>query len=377
MHPTTSEHGRPAKPRVLLFSQRNLYRAHYRCSIYEFENIISNIDSVQLVAPQPNSWFKYGTRIANSLASKFPLELNPGLPKIKISENYELLFVICQFPRDLCNVRGLEGWHDHCETSVCWLNEVWLADLPKSKSWINSLKRFDYVVTSCSQSLEALTQSIGSKCYYLPHGIDTILFCPYPNCAKRTIDIYSIGRRSERTHHAILKLAREKNIFYVYDSMDGDQVISADEHRFLFANIAKRSKYFLVNPGKIDSPAETNQQIEFGTRYFEGAAAGAIMVGEKPDNEEFANYFDWSDVVINCPFGSEDIGKILNEVDNNPKKQEQMRQANVIQSLKRHDWLYRWEAVLRIAGLDPMPSLYERKQHLNDMAGRVEIPGDG
>ena len=357
--------------RVLLFSQRNIYRAHYRCSIYEFEDIIRSIDSVHLVAPQPSGWFQYGTRLAQILAPHFAFELNPGLPITKADE-YDLFFVICQFPKDLCNIRALHGWRDHCKTSICWLNEIWVADLPESKSWIDSLKKFDYVVVSCSQTLSALRQSLGNKCHYLPHGIDTILFCPYPNRPRRSIDLYNIGRRSESTHRAILKLAEGSGIFYVYDSMDGDQVISPHEHRSLFANIAKRSRYFIVNPGKIDSPTETNQQIEFGTRYFEGAASGTIMIGEKPNHREFEKYFDWPDVVIDMQFGCEDIGRILRELDKEPGRQAQIRRTNVIQSLRRHDWVYRWEAVLKIAGLDPMPSLHGRKRQLQEQANVVE-----
>jgi hypothetical protein len=40
--------------------------------------------------------------------------------------------------------------------------------------------------------------------------------------------------------------------------------------------------------------------------------------------------------------------------------------------LRRHDWVYRWESVLEIAGLDPMPGLLSRKNQLEKMAKIVE-----
>ena len=158
--------------------------------------------------------------------------------------------------------------------------------------------------------------------------------------------------------------------------MDGDQVISPYEHRSLFANIAMRSRYFIVNPGKIDSPAETNQQIEFGTRYFEGAASGTVMIGERPENKEFETHFDWTDGVISMQFGSDEVAQILMELDRDPERQAQIRKANVTQSLRRHDWVYRWEAVLRMAGLDPIPALHERKRRLQNLAGVAEDATD-
>ena len=38
------------------------------------------------------------------------------------------------------------------------------------------------------------------------------------------------------------------------------------QHRELFANMAKRSRYSLVSPAKMDSPDETRGQVEIGYR---------------------------------------------------------------------------------------------------------------
>ena len=47
----------------------------------------------------------------------------------------------------------------------------------------------------------------------------------------------------------------------------------------MMANMAKRSRYFIVSPGKFNNPAETGGLSEFGYRYFEAAAPGTIMIG--------------------------------------------------------------------------------------------------
>jgi len=44
----------------------------------------------------------------------------------------------------------------------------------------------------------------------------------------------------------------------------------------------------------------------------------------------------------------------------------------VVQSLLRHDWVYRWENILKMVGLDPMPQLLERKKHLRDLSNMIE-----
>jgi hypothetical protein len=39
-----------------------------------------------------------------------------------------------------------------------------------------------------------------------------------------------------------------------------------------------------------------------------------------------------------------------------------------VQALLRHDWVYRWEAVLKSVGLAPMQAAEERKAHLRKLA---------
>jgi hypothetical protein len=375
-----SKTGASNEPRILLFSHRNVFNNHFRCANYEFEDNIREIDSVTFLAPEPNKLFKIGTRIAQRLARDLNIFLNPGIPKTELEKSYDLFFVACSFPRDLLNIKGVERWRDRCRIAICWLNEIWASEVYKSIASLELLKKFDYVIINCSQSVDAVNEVIGDKCLYLSPGVDAMLFCPYPAVPRRVIDVYSIGRRSEKSHRSLLRMGEGNRIFYVYDSMSGSQVMNTSQHRLLFANMAKRSRYFIVNPGKIDCPEETNHQSEIGPRYFEGSSSGTIMIGEYPKNEEFEQLFDWPDAVIHLPFDSEEIESIINDLDSQPERQERIRRNNVVNSLLRHDWVYRWEEILKIAGLEPMPGLLERKKRLEnlaDLAGREKLLSDG
>lgn len=359
--------------RVLMFSQRNIYKdRHFMASLYEFEDIICSTDSVEMIAPHRLKWFKTGKRIALKIGEKCRVALNPGIATMKLGKDYDLFFAVCQFPSELLMVNAIKGWKDYCRTSVCLLSEIWLKDITLYKSSLKVLSEFDYVFLNHSQSVEGVSKEIQGECLYLPHGIDTILFCPYPNPPQRSIDVYSIGRRSEPTHQILLKMARENRIFYVYDSINDYHVFNTTQHRLLLANMAKRSRYFIVNPGKIDTPEETGNQIEFGARFFEGAASGSIMIGEIPKNIEFNKIFFWPDAVIHVPFGSEKIDNIINELDRQPYREERIRKKNIAESLLHHDWVYRWETILQTAGLKPLPGVLERKERLEKLARLVE-----
>jgi hypothetical protein len=297
--------------------------------------------------------------------------LNPGVQSISASGHYDILFTICGYPQDLIMFNSVSNLRDVCRTSVCLLDELWINDMVKHRHFLRILAKFDVVMLYYNQTVKPLSEIIGRRCVYLPPGVDTLLFCPGPKPPERVVDVYSIGRRSEVTHQRLLDMARESGLFYLHDSIGGNQAINSKQHRALFANIAKRSRYFIVNPGKMDEPDQRGQQIETGNRYFEGAAAGAIMVGERPNNEVFEGLFDWPDAVTRVPYGSRDIDVVINDLDRDPERQDRIRRTGVIQALTRHDWVYRWEAILNEVGLEPMQGVQERKDRVRRLAEAV------
>jgi len=268
-------------------------------------------------------------------------------------------------------VNAVRNWRDFCKTSVCLLDELWVRQVANYRHFLRILKTFDLVILYYSQSVATLSEQIGGKCVFLPPGVDAILFCPYPEQPERVVDVYSIGRRSKTTHQKLLRMATESGLFYLHDSMAGDQCLDSREHRALFANILKRSRYFIVNPGLIDRPETRGNQIEVGNRYFEGAAAGAIMVGECPNNKEFEHLFPWRDAVIHLPYDSNNIDTIIAELDSDLQRQRSIRRTNVVQALTRHDWVYRWETILETLGLAPMPAVSQRKERLRTLAAAI------
>jgi len=359
-------------PRILMLSERNIYdRAVWRCSFYEFERILQEIDSVDLLAPHPRIWYRNGKRLALRLGEHFKFRFNPGIQSVKVNQDYDMFFAVCEKPSELLNINAVKGWRDHCKTSFCFLTEFYAWEIPDYKSCLEVLSQFDHVLFMFNTS-EPFQKIIGGRGCYMPAGIDALRFCPYPKPPRRSIDILSIGRRSEETHQALLRLTRERGIFYVYDTINSLDAYDLDQHRSLVGNLAKRSRYFIVNPGKINRADETGGQSEFGYRYFEAAAPGTIMIGERPKNAEFDKLFHWEDAVIDLPFGSDQVGRIMEEFDQQPERQVRVRRNNMIQSLLYHDWAYRWETVLSIAGLSPLTGLLRRKEELTKLAAIVQ-----
>jgi len=356
-----------------VFSERLLQRYLSACVNYEFEDLICEFDDADIFVAQPNYGYQINRKISNTLAKSVSVaRINPGIKKLRFNKDYDLLFAMCLVPTSLLSLNALHGWRERCRVAICWLSESWVNEVSEYKGYAKILSQFDYIVLNCSSSVKIWQDMTKKPCSYVPPAVDAIKFCPYPNPPSRSVDVYSIGRRSAIVHESLLKMAEQGRLFYIYDTTLAKKTAKPREHRDLVANIAKRSRYFLVNKGKFDKESETGGQAEIGFRFFEGAAAGTVMVGTHPDNEAFRQYFDWPDAVINAPFDSPNIGKILTGLDSQPERVEQIRKNNIVQSLLRHDWAYRWQILLDMAGLQPKVTLTDRLARLKEIAEIVK-----
>jgi hypothetical protein len=159
-------------------------------------------------------------------------------------------------------------------------------------------------------------------------------------------------------------------MFYVYDTFPSifTEVYDHQQHRDFYANLAKRSKYFMVAPGKMDAFEETQGQVTIGFRYYEGAAAGAVMVGEPPNCPEFLDMFGWPDVVLQVQPDGSDVQDVLADLNAEPERVSKISRRNAAEALLRHDWVYRWKKIFQVAGIEPSPRMVERERRLKELA---------
>jgi hypothetical protein len=362
-------------------TSRNLSRKVFQCGRYEAQDVLVESDAVDLIELEAGRGFRFKEKwqlrlLYHDVTRKLAF-VNPGIQPVRLTKDYDLFLVVCQTYWDLLHANAVEGWKDRCRTSVCWIDELWAASLPLEKHWLPSLKRFDHVVLGMNGTVAALGEIIGRPCHYLVGGVDALRFSPYPGSPRRNIDIYSIGRRQEGMHQTLLKLARERGLFYIYDTVQSGEsnVSNYLQHRDLYANLVKRSRCFTVAPGKVNVPEETQGQVEIGWRYFEGAAAGAVMVGQAPDCDHFRVMFDWPDAVVEVATDGSDLADVLSHLGNEPERMLEISRRNAREALLRHDWVYRWKQVLRIAGLEPAPAMVNRERRLRELAAMAQNDG--
>lgn len=364
------------KPRICMPSGRNFKRQAFMGGHYEAQDVLLEVDDVDLICLEPGRGYEFKElwqrRLMFHDISRRVVFANPGLHTVRLTREYDVFLARCQIEKDLLDLNAIKGWKDHCKTSVCWIDEMWAASIPRQKYWLHALKQFDHVFIGMSGTVAPLSDAIDRPCRYLPSAVDTLRFTPYPDPPARVIDMCSIGRRQEGIHQTLLEAARRRDIFYVHDTFAGSSLVDVydhRQHRDHFANVAMRSRYFIVAPGKIDCFSETRGQAEVGQRYFEGAAAGGVMIGQAPNCAAFQDMFPWPDVVTEIQPDGSDVIEVLARLGSEPERVSAMGRRNAAEALLRHDWVYRWKEIFRVVGLKPSPRMLERERRLKDLAG--------
>ncbi|HUM09621.1 MAG TPA: glycosyltransferase [Myxococcaceae bacterium] len=365
---------------VLQLSMRRVHDLVAFCAPYEFEDVVASVtgaDRIEITNYPAIEWarraYKLGRKALRSRA--LARRLVPRLPVPRLDREYELFFPVFNHPFELFALAAVPDWRARCKRAVCLVSEIWIQELPEYL--IELLAEFDQLFIALQHPAAEVARIVGKPCTYLPLAADVCRFSPHPNPAPRSIDVCNLGRRSAVTHAALLELARERRIFYFHDTVKASgprgkqmtfHVGNPAEHRQFLASVLRRSRYYLAYRSRVNEPEQTEGREEISGRFYEGAAAGAVLLGEPPRSEEFGRQFDWPEAVVRLPFDSPDVGDFLARLDREPERLEQIARTNARQAALRHDWLHRLEQVFAAVGLAPTEGMRARRERLSDLA---------
>ena len=376
--PIALEGETPAIPdaRVLLFSQRNIASPVWHGYMYEFEDVIKSVDNVQVLAPSRKAGsHALGRRLHANIRETLGMRPLPDSETIKVDGTFDLFFAVFHFAWQAHYLRQIRQWRQRCRKAVCFIIEQWLPEIEQQSAAFKLLAEFDHIFVFSRWSIPTMRAISGRSIDYLPVGTDALLSCPFPAAPPRTIDVLSMGRRVPAVHETLRRLMMQERLSYIFDTatFSRDTTINYVEHRALLRHLLKRSRYFLAFRHN-DSPQfqiRTGGEEGIPVRYFEGIAGGPVVLGSVPTCDDYRANFDWPDAAIPLPADAGDIEQMLRELDGEPDRLARARANNVINALRRHDWVYRWQVVLDAAGLSPAPGVHERIAHLNHLASSV------
>jgi hypothetical protein len=376
--------GRFVQGKALLLSERRIADLVAYCLAYEFEDIFAAVTGAQRIDATDLPALEFSRRAYKfaRLAFGSPRLARRLAPyprsKVVLERDFELFFPMFNHPYELYSLAIIPNWRQRCHKAACFITEIWSDLLPEYL--LELLSSFDHVFVGYRHSVQDVARITGRPCTYLPSAVDVLRFTPASLDQPRPIDFCNIGRRSPVTHQALLEEAERHQSFYYYDTVAASgndlkqrtfRVDSPHEHRGMLATILKHSCYYIANRSYVNQPEFTAGRDEISARFYEGAAAGTVMIGEAPRTEEFKRQFDWPDAVIHMPFDSPDIGRMLADLNGDPERLRAVRRNNAREAALRHDWLHRIRVVFNVLGLLPTEEMRARGQRLDQIASEA------
>lgn len=360
----------------MLLSMRGLARLVAYCTVYEFEDVVAEVTGADRINVGDERALEFSRRTYKllRLATGSPSLASRAVPRlatVQLDRDYELFFPMFNHAHELYALLSIPNWRSRCRFAACFVSEVWVHLLPAYL--LELLAQFDHIFIGMSHCVEDIARIVGRPCSYMPAGVDVLRFSPWPNLPEREIDVCNIGRRSRPTHAALLDLARARERCYYYDTFAGGTqrtftVQDPREHRLLLATLLMRTKYYIANRSRINQPEYTGANQEISYRFYEGIAAGAVLLGEPPETAAFREQFNWPDAVIRIPFDCPDIGQVLTGLERDPSRLSRVRAQNMAQAALRHDWVHRLGHVFNGFGLPWTEGMRARKTRLESIA---------
>lgn len=356
---------------------------------YEFEDVIADVTGADRVDAGHREAMEFSRRIYKAArfttrSPRFAHAITPRFSALRLERDYDLFFPVFNHPYELFALNMIPDWRQRCRRAACFVSELWVQHLPDYL--LELLAAFDHVFVGVHHAVSAVARIVGIPCTYLPLATDVLRFSPYPDLPPRAIDVCNIGRRSGITHAALMEQARERRIFYYYDTVAASgpdkkqrtfRVSDAGEHRLLLSSLLRRTRYFIANRSRVNESEFTMGRDEISGRFYEGAASGTVMLGEPPRTANFESQFDWPDAVIKLPFDSPEVAQLITELDGDPERLARIRRNNVGNAALRHDWVHRLRTVFETLGLPPTEAMLAREERLRVVAALArEGPGD-
>jgi hypothetical protein len=359
------------EPRILILSSRRVRRTLFNCALYEFEDSIADFDDATLFSPTRYHGSirfdvpRHAQRLAR-LVGRRPSgpRLVPYPTELELGRDYDLLFAVFDNPYDLSLVYTIRNFRERCARVACYVPEVWGPNLEGRRLALEPFAEYDHLFVGTHHDVEAMGRVSGVPSSGLAPAVDTLRFAPWERQLPRVIDIANLGRRVPVTHQALLDLAADRAMFYLYDDILNGDFPGALEHRRWLADVLLRTRYNIANFARCDRPDLNRGTREMGYRFPEGAAAGTVMLGAPPDTPQFSEQLPWEDAVIPLPVEAPDIADVIADLERDPERIEAIRRRNIAGSLRRHDWVYRWCQILETMGLEPTAAAERRRETL-------------
>ncbi len=224
-----------------------------------------------------------------------------------MERDYDLFVFVCMNVWDLLYLNAIRGWRSACRVKVCYMVEFY-AGQARSSTTPATPRRFRPRRPVVLRQRTRRGAPRGKPCHHVPLAADVLRFTPYPTPPPRVIDVSAWAAAPSRcTRHSCGWPPPGGSSTSTTPSPAPSSAPRARPSTGTCSPLGEEEPLLRRLPGQVRGRGEQGQS-EVGARYFEGAAAGAVLLGQAPTAPGFREDFPWPDAVVEARADGGDVG---------------------------------------------------------------------
>lgn len=146
---------------------------------------------------------------------------------------------------------------------------------------------FTVRITSFNDAAPYLEKLTGRPWEVIAQAVPENLFVP-TEVSRRTIDFSSYGRKLDSFHLSLKQYCDDHHFYYDFSTQSGRQLTATEEEAYhQYAWHVSHSIFTVSWPIELTNPQRAGKLHPITCRWFEGASAGTVLIGRKPNNPIF------------------------------------------------------------------------------------------
>ena len=231
------------------------------------------------------------------------------------------------------------------------------------------LASLDTVFLGTEPFVKPISEGLKIPMHYAPMAAN--VYDVHARVGNRPIAITGFGRQERKVANFLSDQFNRPDsdlMFYNTNFILGTELRDWRRYRAIFWQILRQSRLSMAYDHLYYNPSGTNEITYVGPRWFEGLAAGTVVVGKTPQAPDVPRLLDWEDATIDLPDEAEPAVQAIRDLLADRSRLEAAIRRNIVNMSLKHDWRHRAVDMLNLLGLDVPGKLTDQIGELKDRA---------
>lgn len=319
-----------ASDQILILSGRNRALAGW-VAIDEFEDLFARLSEARVMAPvaRPGRSPRLQA-LRNWCFGEYylPCEVGP---------RSDLLLVVARSPGDLRMIESVSNFR-----SMARIVAGYVVDSYFLEGYGSLTRAFDHVFCTTEEGAAFVRKRFGVPASVLRQGFDCLGWADMS--ANRSVDLIGFGRQPLSYHVEFQKAFHtiSSSLTYLHSPIGSVRGAEVWRERPMLLKLLQRSKISLAFHMQVEPRENRPRSSSFVTsRWLESLATGCVVLGRRPEGEMADDMLDWPYSTIEIAESPPDAVDQVISLASDERLLSTIRQRNVTQMYRRHDWRYR------------------------------------